>query len=59
MCQTSSVKSFLLSQGFLMEDKLQKLLAPLEKEEQVVVKLGSLISVSSHPVVSPLKKQHS
>lgn len=42
---------FLLSQGFLMEDKLLKLLAPLEKEEQVVVKLGSLISVSSCPVI--------
>ncbi|XP_026197734.1 dynein regulatory complex protein 1 isoform X2 [Anabas testudineus] len=30
--------------GFLMEDKLLKLLAPLEKEEQTVVKLGNLIS---------------
>ncbi|XP_039981577.1 dynein regulatory complex protein 1 isoform X2 [Xiphias gladius] len=29
--------------GFLMEDKLLKLLAPLEKEEQTVVKLGSLL----------------
>ncbi|XP_054475060.1 dynein regulatory complex protein 1 [Anoplopoma fimbria] len=30
--------------GFLMEDKLQNLLAHLEKEEQTVVKLGSLLS---------------
>ncbi|XP_076612937.1 dynein regulatory complex protein 1 [Chaetodon auriga] len=30
--------------GFLMEDKLLNLLAPLEKEEQTVVKLGSLLS---------------
>ncbi|XP_031731308.1 dynein regulatory complex protein 1 isoform X2 [Anarrhichthys ocellatus] len=29
--------------GFLMEDKLLNLLAPLEKEEQTVVKLGSLL----------------
>uniref|UniRef100_A0A4W6EMJ3 Dynein regulatory complex subunit 1 homolog (Chlamydomonas) n=1 Tax=Lates calcarifer TaxID=8187 RepID=A0A4W6EMJ3_LATCA len=29
--------------GFLMEDKILKLLAPLEKEEQTVVKLGSLL----------------
>ncbi|XP_010793582.1 dynein regulatory complex protein 1 [Notothenia coriiceps] len=30
--------------GFLMEDKLLKLLIPLGKEEQTVVKLGSLLS---------------
>ncbi|GLD71196.1 dynein regulatory complex protein 1 [Lates japonicus] len=29
--------------GFLMEGKILKLLAPLEKEEQTVVKLGSLL----------------
>ncbi|XP_078131130.1 dynein regulatory complex protein 1 [Sander vitreus] len=29
--------------GFLLEDKLLNLLAPLEKEEQTVVKLGSLL----------------
>ncbi|XP_035851600.1 dynein regulatory complex protein 1 isoform X2 [Sander lucioperca] len=29
--------------GFLIEDKLLNLLAPLEKEEQTVVKLGSLL----------------
>ncbi|XP_051264423.1 dynein regulatory complex protein 1 [Dicentrarchus labrax] len=29
--------------GFLMEDKLLNLLAPLEEEEQTVVKLGSLL----------------
>ncbi|XP_045916689.1 dynein regulatory complex protein 1 isoform X2 [Micropterus dolomieu] len=30
--------------GFLMDDKLLKLLTPLEKEEQTVVKLGSLLN---------------
>ncbi|XP_023266563.1 dynein regulatory complex protein 1 isoform X2 [Seriola lalandi dorsalis] len=29
--------------GFLMEDALLKLLAPLEKEEQIIVKMGSLL----------------
>lgn len=37
---------FHLSQGFLVEDKLLSLLAPLEKEEQTVVKLASLLTVS-------------
>lgn len=34
-----------------MEDKLLNLLAPLEKEEQTVVKLGSLLCVSSCSVM--------
>lgn len=34
-----------------MDDKLLKLLTPLEKEEQTVVKLGSLLNVSSCSVV--------
>lgn len=37
-----------------MEDKLLDLLAPLEKEEQTVVKLGSLLCVSSCSAVRQL-----
>lgn len=38
-------------QGFLVEEKLLSLLAPLEKEEQTVVKLASLLTVSSCSVM--------
>jgi len=36
-----------------MEDKVLKLLASLEKEEQIAVKLGSLFSVSSPIMILP------
>ena len=41
-----------------MEDKLLKLLAPLEKEEQIVVKLDSLLCVSSRLVIFPTQSPH-
>ena len=41
-------------QGFLIESKLNTLLSPLERDEQSLMKLDAIFSVSQHSKIAPL-----
>ena len=48
------MKYYCLLQGFLVESKLNKLLAPLEKDERSLMKLDAIFSVSADLFLSCL-----